>query len=566
MVVFNFKQYFNETVPVSAFDNIRNRLQGTSRELQPNTFGIEIEFKYDDEYEDHDDYDMDAAWQDFQDNGPEAPQSVEDWEEDNPEPEKPVWNDEDMVANYYSARMFDETAKIGKTAKIFKDFTGYINDNYELKSMWDEFYRSMRRLLNDVTGGTYFIWRNAQLPTPENEEKWQENKIKRKEYLRKFWQVIEEKDPDIKHHTNLRKQSFEFMELIDQFHDNEIQNLTEEDWQIRVDDFFYQEYEEWDSERTSIESERDNWENGGESEAFENWFQYRAERYRERGSIKDKMYEVQRDMKRIGINANLSSRGGGGKGWNIFEDESGVIEISSDILTISDFPLVRKFLNLVRNTAGDDSLTNDTGAHVHVGTPAQTDAFDLVAIVWMLDEETILQYAGREDEDIESYANRKNDFFNNLYRQMFEKINRNSVIMTNNEFWQHLSTNFNRYYGVNAIQAFRKQRTVELRFLSSQIIQEPERFLKFIQYFMALPQLAQKKKELRIRTDSYEYRIIRQLGNKVQIVKDMNTRVRQANVPVAQLKTPEIPSDPANRKQDLMSKYGTLIRKQKEQR
>jgi hypothetical protein len=452
MTGFNFKQFFMETVPFNAFKSIRKKIRGSGRrDLQPGTFGIEIEFEFDeDDYRGNDydvEYDMESAWNDFyHSSDADGPIRVEDWEHQNPEPVEPDEEPEEPDGD---------------------------SEEYQ---KWEQ-----------------------------EHEKWEEE---------------------------------------------------HQEWEA--------EHQEWEHERSSVVSEREHWEDYGESEAFDSWFQDNSDDYREGGDIQAKMQDVKASMDYIGIRARVLPSGQkGGKGWNVFEDEGGVIEISSDILTTKDFPLVKKFLELIQ----DEPLSHDTGAHVHVGTPNYTDAFDLVSVIWMLDEEYLLQYAGREEEDIDNYAKRKETFFDSLYTQLFNGSNhtRKSVTMTNAEFMAHLENHFTRYFGVNAIQAFKKHKTVELRFLSSQIIKDPNRFISFIQYFMALPQLAQKKKELRIKT-TYDYRIIRQPGGKVMIMDDLTTKVRQSNLPVVQLRTPEQPVDPNARKQDLLAKYGSLIQKDKRQK
>lgn len=459
------------------------------------------------------------------------PIHVYEWEYHNPVPKKLYWDEDDKVVNYYNYEGFNDSVNVGDDLKELESKIGKKN---ELSHLW-YFINGIVRNVAKVRWAVYDQNSGViNFPTPVRDDLWEVNKEKRKKFLTQFEgldnSIIEGVD------NSTRKLCFKINEAVDKYHDERISNLTEEIWQKKIDPVYDEKYKKWKEERNKVKTAREIWENGG-ADAFRAWLGNNSYNHFVKGGIYGKIDDVINSLKRMGLHASGVKHG---SGWNVFEDEKGVVEISSAVLTTKDIPIVKELLEKLKN----EEFSNNTGAHIHVGMPAFTTAFDLLAVFWMLDEEYILQYAGREDEDIDRYAKSKGEFFKTLNTLLFSNHTENYVTYSDFDMFKFLDDNFSRYYGVNTIKAFMRHNTVELRFLSSQIVRDPDRYLSFIQYFMALPELATRKKELIINLpkEGINYRIVRQPGNKVMVTKD-NRSVRQSGMPVDQLKKPLVKSD-----------------------
>ncbi len=207
--------------------------------------------------------------------------------------------------------------------------------------------------------------------------------------------------------------------------------------------------------------------------------------------------------------------------WTLSEDSLGIVEIRSPILQAKDFDAVRQVGEMIRK----EKVTGETSAHVHIGMPPDTDPFDLLAMTTLVDEKSIKKDEGRE-RNFDRFANLNRQVHKDLYdwlkpqeysaSQMMEKIGKLS-----------------RYIGTN-VTAWFSTRTVEFRYLSSRM--NPDKLIKWIDYFMELPNIARSRNQIRIQTREGAMVATRRHNGNVLIEKT-DRRVATPALPASHLRS-----------------------------
>ena len=129
-----------------------------------------------------------------------------------------------------------------------------------------------------------------------------------------------------------------------------------------------------------------------------------------------------------------------------------------------------------------------------------TDGFDLLAMAATIDEEAVMAMAGRTEDSINDIPRGRIPFFQNLWQKVCrrtESLSWTGLLRMHIER-QHLTrctTASNTRF-----RAFQSHGTVEMRYLSSQILDRPdgiEKLFGFINYFLMLPKLAASRQQIR---------------------------------------------------------------------
>jgi len=219
--------------------------------------------------------------------------------------------------------------------------------------------------------------------------------------------------------------------------------------------------------------------------------------------------------------------------WTIGMDNEN-IEIRSPILKREQMDQVDIVSSLVDYQETDQGC----GLHIHIGVPKDFDAFDLLAMTTLVDEkqvETDLR-ASKIRRDL-WYAKLREDIAKSIISQFSRGKTPNKPFeMTNSELLSLLN-DVDRYAGTN-IKAFIKYKTVEFRYFGAH---NTNVLPKWINYFLMLPAIAQKRNRIVIRSPNTNQKlyVIRMPGNKVQFqLTDLPSKmmIKPTGYPAAELK------------------------------
>lgn len=568
-----FSEFLEASVPFDKADQIVKNL-GTK--YQPGSFGIEIEFHSDPETK----FDDAAAVQAFEDNN-NIPTDPVEWEKEHPKPVKPpkqnyVYNKTDPFANYskigFDSIQTDFPDEYTQAINVlFKDenkfsmmtltkvipikyvydylkylYSGnvpkrnfnlnlYIDHIYDFMNSEDNFdswESSMKSLINrlnsteiqnDIKKKRIDIWSKHRELTPDQMD-------------------LIDKILDISYKT-LKKFTDYHRAMANEISEPVFNKEMKQKYRIDISDW-KNKVEDWEEKKEEIEYE---WKNFDYDEEFSKWLDKYQDNFIVSGDIKDEIKEVRDWFHSIGETTAKNKSKINTEAWNIFEDESGVIEIASPILQKNDFPLLKKVLDYLKGKR----FSTDTGCHVHIGMPPLTDAFDLLSMIYLVDEKTILNLAQRSDDSIIHYADKKSKFFLNFYDQAEE-----NKIYTSEEMLNFIRINFDKYFGVNVLSYFRYG-TVEFRYLSSQVVNSDQIF-KLIEYFMLLPNVAKSRNQFRFSLKNLGNIVFtRRMGGKIQV--DLSNRnPKQEQMPVSQIRSKQQDVD---LKTKLLQKYPNFTKK-----
>jgi len=515
----SFKEWLaclESIVPLKKFKKIKKGLQKKikpgNKTYKPGTFGVEIEFKVtpgetDEEFIWEKLYSDSDVWDDFQ-KEVDHPPTVEMWEQENPEPEQAYWK-KDLVANYYEINGFEQ----GMPIPYPEDLNQAIEDDMSptdplfplvrFRNLWNrgfydnvfpkietpidiDDYNDVMRLINKIVGST-----PIRLHVPNINK-----------YLKQFWE----------------------------FHNDNMKNLNQEEWEETIEDQYQDEFEKWEEKKDEVQEEWDNWANSGESEAFSDfvqeiiynrdWEQYIGE---EPGDVQGKIDEYVEKLNEIGIQTEEGDAEG--TTWGVGEDASGVVEIRTGILTTKDIPKLKQVLIMLSG----EKLTNDTSAHVHIGMPENTDAFDLIAMTTLADEKQIKATVPKRA--FRDFAQLRPSISNELIYQI-GKSNKSNY--TSEELLEKISM-MGRDFGTNLL-AFKRHGTVEFRYLSSEVVANPEKLFQWIQYYLILPQIAQGRKQIVVTNNKGQKMIMTRMPNGMVNVS-MDGRPSQPSEPPSELRS-----------------------------
>ena len=230
--------------------------------------------------------------------------------------------------------------------------------------------------------------------------------------------------------------------------------------------------------------------------------------------------------------------------WTVGEDGPN-IEIRSPILKKENMDQV----DLVSAFVDHQITDSGTGLHIHIGVPKDFDAFDLLAMTTLVDEgqvETDLR-ASKVRRDL-GFARLRDEVSKNLinvisrskYGGQFIKT---PFVISNSELLSLINM-ADRYAGTN-IKAFAKYKTVEFRYFGAH---NTNVLPKWINYFLQLPPIAQKRNRIALRSPSSNQKLyaIRLPGGKTQIqLTDYSEKptIKPTGLPASELKkTKETPS------------------------
>ena len=162
--------------------------------------------------------------------------------------------------------------------------------------------------------------------------------------------------------------------------------------------------------------------------------------------------------------------------------------------------------------------------------PRNADAFDLLAMSTLADEAAIKRDAG-PGRKFSRWANMNEELYDELARWFRQNQGESpdsqgmGGIYSNNQGMDAIRS-IGRYQGTN-LNAFFQHTTVEFRSLSSPIVSDPQLLVRWIQYYLMLPQIASSRKQIRMKTSDGDTMVLtRQPGGTFRVDMD-GRRVRQ---------------------------------------
>ena len=130
-----------------------------------------------------------------------------------------------------------------------------------------------------------------------------------------------------------------------------------------------------------------------------------------------------------------------------------------------------------------------------------------------------------------------NSIVNKLIKTPENQSTKEKSFVLSNERLFVLLSDLGRYWGTN-VAAMRSKRTIEFRYLGSQIASNVVAFIKWIQYYLLLPKVAKSRNSVILKQtigiDSQSVTAIRQSGS-VKFVLNIG-RYSTPNLPAADLK------------------------------
>lgn len=193
--------------------------------------------------------------------------------------------------------------------------------------------------------------------------------------------------------------------------------------------------------------------------------------------------------------------------WAVGEDGSN-IEIRSKHLNQSEFNLV----NYICGYVSDKETSGGTSAHVHIGLPEDFDAFDVLAITTLVDEKSIENQVGPERE-LSTWAKFRHSLHFSLIRLIL--LNQKSksdggfdgfkkeFSISNSDLSKKIYPYINRYHGTN-VASVSKLKTIEFRYLSSDICSHPNTLINWIKYFLLLPKVAKSRNKVVLKLSDFQ--------------------------------------------------------------
>lgn len=343
------------------------------------------------------------------------------------------------------------------------------------------------------------------------------------------------------------------MEKLFRWHEKQMASLTEEEFE----NIMSEKQKKWEDERDEIVDEFDHWENHGEREALEEFVgEISPEEAESTYDIEIPYVDGASAQNKINhyvyfinnIDGQEADTGNASENvWGVGEDGEGVVEIRSPICTTKDFPALLELLQELQ----DEEFDGGTSAHVHVGMPKYTDAFDLIAMTTLADEDAIVRDAG-SNRQFTAWAQMNFHVHDNL-KNWFKENPKEGGIYTNEEGFKAIKSG-NRYKGTN-IQSYFNIGTVEFRYLSSQIVEHPELLIQWIQYYLMLPQIATSRKQLRIKVGNELMTITRQPGGNFKVDFN-NPSVSQPSESPHDLRNPKFDTWYSRMEKYLLNKHG----------
>ena len=276
------------------------------------------------------------------------------------------------------------------------------------------------------------------------------------------------------------------------------------------DESFEESHEEWEEARNDVDSEFSRWQRRDYNDYIDEflkdlmhndgWRSYFSE---------DEQYQLDPQVSireaidflttELGQDAEEGDKADKNT-WAVGEDGSNV-EIRSRIMrqTPDDYAVIRDVADWVY----EQKTASDTGLHVHIGVPRDFDAFDLLAMTTLVDEEAIQNEVG-SDRNLGSYAKLRRSLSNSLLNFITPAISPDETeteikpvhFTLNNQQVLDLIRNVDRNHGTN-IKAFFEHKTIEFRYLGSE---NANRLLKWLDYFLLLPRIAKSRNKILLKS------------------------------------------------------------------
>ena len=230
--------------------------------------------------------------------------------------------------------------------------------------------------------------------------------------------------------------------------------------------------------------------------------------------------------------------------WTVGQDGPNT-EIRSPILKRENMDQV----DLVSAFVDHQITDSGTGLHIHIGVPKDFDAFDLLAMTTLVDEEQVESdlNASKVRRDL-GFAKLRWEVSKNLIGVITRmkyggKAQTKPFQMSNKELLETINT-ADRYAGTN-IKAFAKYKTVEFRYFGAH---NTKILPKWINYFLQLPAIAQKRNRIVLRAPLSGKKLyaIRMPGGVTQfelVETSQQPTIKPTGYPAADIKkTPQTPS------------------------
>jgi Putative amidoligase enzyme len=181
--------------------------------------------------------------------------------------------------------------------------------------------------------------------------------------------------------------------------------------------------------------------------------------------------------------------------------------------TDKDFASIEKFGNWVART---QRTNKNSGMHVHVGLPQDVDAFDLLAIVDVVDEKSIVDLAGiKRDAKFNEFAKLKRETISELIRLLFKEAAakyKNKIQTNTNNNGKLSSIKFELSYkdvemaiyaiddrnmGIN-LKAATQHKTIEFRYAGTDTA---DKIVPLVKYYCLIPKIAQTRNKIVLTDD-----------------------------------------------------------------
>jgi hypothetical protein len=148
------------------------------------------------------------------------------------------------------------------------------------------------------------------------------------------------------------------------------------------------------------------------------------------------------------------------------------------------------------------NMTANTSAHVHVGIGEigkDYDVFDLLIMSELIDENAIIRSEPEGGRNYSKWAELRSQASNILDAYGIGDGGEDFAVISNDDFLKALERKDKgvRYRGFNIFSLI-KQPTVEFRYFSSRMAENPELYIKWIDYFLQLPTIAKKRNKIKI--------------------------------------------------------------------
>ena len=229
--------------------------------------------------------------------------------------------------------------------------------------------------------------------------------------------------------------------------------------------------------------------------------------------------------------------------WTVGQDGDN-LEIRSPILRNTEMDQV----NIVSNYVDGQELDGGTGLHIHIGVPKDFDAFDLLAMTTLVDEDQVQSELDSSSITRDTgFAKFRESLAKSLITIIKQDTSTYTFELNNNELLK-IFEGADRYSGTN-IKAFAKYKTVEFRYFGAY---NSRNLPKWINYFLLLPNIAQKRNRVVLASKKLGFKMyaIRMPGGKTQFqIISMGNKptIKPTGYPAAELKTRKEPLPPKER-------------------